>query len=793
MPADIRARLEDALGAAYTLERELGGGGMSRVFLGVERALDRRVVVKLLPAEMAGHLSVERFRREITIAARLQHPHIVPLLSSGEMLGLPYFTMPFIDGESLRARLAREGPPPLNETIRILREVASALAYAHAQDIVHRDIKPDNVLLSSGAAMVTDFGVAKALDAAGTSGSFGTTSAGVAIGTPTYMAPEQAVADPTVDHRADLYAWGVLAYELITGAPPFSGRSAQAVIAGHLSETPKPVAASRTDVSPALANLVMRCLAKNPDDRPRSASDVVAALDAVITPAPSDPGLLPATTTNRRRWSRVLLGGVAAAAVALVGVAVLFMRQPGRAAAPDNTLAVLPIENLGGDSTTQYLADGMTGELAHELSKIPGMQVAGDLSTFRFKGTHVAPAEIARQLHVNFLLTGKLQPGQGRVRLQMQLNRPDGRLVWSNTYDRESKDNFAMQDEITSAIASEMRMVLSPATVAVAHAGRTTNAQAHDLYLRGVYEKNKVTPDGLQRALGYFQDALKLDPNYAQAHAGIAFVYDILADIYMPSHEYHSLSLAAAERAVAADSLLAEARVLHGYEIAAATWDFAAGRAEMEHGLALNPNSPDGLFMYGLFSYLTGDSAKASDLITRLIRIDPLSALAQRELAEASVWGGNYALALHADSVAKSLDSTVIIWEATDGLAFLQMGRYDDAVKAYLSFEKSLGRPSVGLAMTYGRMGNRTKALEQIHRLEALEKRQWVDPDFIACAYASMGDADHAMQWLETAFRKKTFSLRAEIGWDVPWLRGIQNDPRFVDLKRRTLATTFKS
>ena len=221
MSADIRAKLEEALGSAYTLDRELGGGGMSRVFVGVERALNRAVVVKVLPAEMAGHLSVERFRREITIAARLQHAHIVPLLSSGEFHGLPYFTMPFVDGESLRARLVRDGPPPLNETIRILREVASALAYAHAHDIVHRDIKPDNVLLSGGAAMVTDFGVAKALDAAGNSGAFGTTSAGIAIGTPTYMAPEQAVADPNVDHRADLYAWGVLAYELITGAPPF--------------------------------------------------------------------------------------------------------------------------------------------------------------------------------------------------------------------------------------------------------------------------------------------------------------------------------------------------------------------------------------------------------------------------------------------------------------------------------------------------------------------------------------------------------------------------------------------
>ena len=791
MAADIRSTLEEALGDAYTLDRELGGGGMSRVFLGVERALNRRVVVKVLPGEMAGHLSVERFRREIAIAARLQHAHIVPLLSSGELHGLPYFTMPFIDGESVRERLTRDGPPPLGDTIRILREVASALAYAHAHDIVHRDIKPENILMSGEAAMVTDFGVAKALYAAGTDGGFANTSAGVAIGTPSYMAPEQAVADPTADHRVDLYAWGLLAYELITGKPPFTGRSGQALIAAHLSEMPKPVGDLRPGLNPRLADLVMRCLAKAPDDRPQSADEIVRTLDSVISSGSSGENAVDAT--SKRGMNRMLVGAIALAALVLIGGAVLYARQRAGSAPVGHTLAVLPIENLGGDSTTQYLADGLTSELAHELSKIPGMQVAGDLSTFRFKGAKSGAAEIARQLRVGLLLTGKLQPGTGRVRLQIQLNRPDGKLLWSQTYDRDNKDNFAMQDDITNAIASEMRMVLSPATVAVAHAGRTTNPQAHDLYLRGVFEKNKLTPDALQRALGYFQDALKVDPNYAQAHAGVAFVYDILADVYMPSHEYHSLALAAAERAVAADSLLAEARVLRGYEIAAATWDFDAGRAEMDRGLALNPNSPDALFMRGMFSSISGDTATAFSLANRLIRIDPLSALGPRLLAESAAWGGNPTFALHADSIAKQLDSNVVIWEATDGIAYVQMGRYDDAVRSFSAFEKTAGRPSVGLAITYARMGDRAKALDKIRELEARERRQWVDPDFIAFAYATLGDADHAMQWLETAYRKKTFSLRAFMNWDTPWFRGLQKDPRFIELKRLTLATTFKS
>jgi Serine/threonine protein kinase len=259
---DLRAKLQTTLEGAYTIERELGGGGMSRVFVATETKLGRTVVVKVLPEEMGGQLSAERFKREISIAARLQHPHVVPLLSAGEVDGIPYFTMPFVDGESLRARLARSGELPLNEAIRILREVASALSYAHAHGLVHRDIKPDNVLISSGSAMVTDFGVAKAVVDANNSDSQGITSVGMALGTPAYMAPEQVSADPNVDHRADIYAWGTMAYEMITGQTPFSGRTPQGMLAAQVTESPEAITRRRTGIPPGLATIVMRSLEK---------------------------------------------------------------------------------------------------------------------------------------------------------------------------------------------------------------------------------------------------------------------------------------------------------------------------------------------------------------------------------------------------------------------------------------------------------------------------------------------------------------------------------------------------
>src|SRR5256886_2539567 len=281
----LQDRLQAALGESYRLERELGGGGMSRVFLAEETRLGRRVVVKVLPPEMAAGVSAERFEREIQLAAKLQHPHIVPLLTAGAKGDLLYYVMPHIAGESLRSRITHERALPVGETVRILRDVCDALAYAHAHGVVHRDVKPDNVLISGKHALVTDFGVAKAVSMSSGAGTL--TSLGMALGTPAYMAPEQAAGDPNVDHRADLYAVGALGYELLAGRTPFGGLSPQGMLAAQVTATPDPVTQHRDSVPPALAALIMRCLAKHPADRPQSADDVLGQLEAMATPTGS--------------------------------------------------------------------------------------------------------------------------------------------------------------------------------------------------------------------------------------------------------------------------------------------------------------------------------------------------------------------------------------------------------------------------------------------------------------------------------------------------------------------------
>jgi eukaryotic-like serine/threonine-protein kinase len=284
MTDKLREQLQSALGSTYSIGRELGGGGMSRVFVAEETSLGRAVVVKVLSPELTAGVNIDRFKREIRLAARLQHPHIVPVLQSGEIDGLPYFTMPFVEGQSLRTRLAETGALPVGDAVSILRDVAKALEYAHARDVVHRDIKPDNVLFAGNAAVVTDFGIAKALSASRTPAPGGTlTQAGTSLGTPAYMAPEQAAADPETDQRADIYAFGILAYELLAGQPPFAGRSPQKLLAAQLGERPAPIESMRPDVPPALAELVMRCLEKNADDRPQTAAALVRILDTVTT------------------------------------------------------------------------------------------------------------------------------------------------------------------------------------------------------------------------------------------------------------------------------------------------------------------------------------------------------------------------------------------------------------------------------------------------------------------------------------------------------------------------------
>ena len=525
---DLREQLQSTLGDTLILEEELGGGGMSRVFVAHEASLGRKVVVKVLPPEMSADVSIDRFRREIQLAAQLQHPHIVPLLAAGDTNGLPYFTMPYVRGESLRARLLKAGELPLSETVRILREVASALAYAHEAGIVHRDIKPENILISGGSAVVTDFGVAKALTASTGSGP-SLTSLGVAIGTPAYMAPEQATADPSIDSRADIYSLGVVAYEMLTGGTPFTGRSPQATLAAHVTEPPEAITKRRPTVPPMLASLVMKCLEKRPADRPQTAADVMHQLDALSTPSggTTPTALLPAARTRVFTWQTIAIGIGAVAVIALAVYGSARMERESAVATAKNTpaIAVLPFESVGRREGQDF-ADGMTEEITNRLSSLRGLRVIGRQSAKSYAGSSKTPQQIADELGVKYVLTGtvrwdKSPEGRELVRVSPALLRTDDATqLWAEAYQTVLSGMFEVQSKIASEVASALNItLLTPEKVAL-QTIPTSNPDAYNLYLRGrelLVESTQI-PE-IRKSIELLEKAAAADPRFVEAWA----------------------------------------------------------------------------------------------------------------------------------------------------------------------------------------------------------------------------------------------------------------------------------
>ena len=476
---DLQQDLQAHLGSAYAIERELGGGGMSRVFVAEDRTLSRKVVIKVLPQGLAATVSVERFKREIMLSASLQHPNIVPVLSAGEVDNLPYFIMPFIAGESLRARITR-GPLSVRETVTIMKDVARALAYAHSRGVVHRDIKPDNVLMSAGAAVVTDFGVAKALAASRDKGApkagATMTGVGISLGTPQYMAPEQAAADPNTDHRADLYALGIVAYEMLVGAPPFHGRTPQALLAAQLTEPPSPITQRRYDVPGPLSDLIMRCLEKAPASRPKSANDVVRQLDdpGVVSGAFTASGAFIASGSHASKRS---LRTPIAVGVAVLVLAVAFYMLRPRSAPPApivlttpaatqaRSIAVLPLTNIGGDKADADVAAGMTSALANAMTRVPGLRVASQTASSTVRETQKTLPDIARALNVSMLLEGTVQHQREQLRVNVRVvNVGNDSTVWAGSFDGSTNDVFKVQDALTQAVTSALQARLPAPT-----------------------------------------------------------------------------------------------------------------------------------------------------------------------------------------------------------------------------------------------------------------------------------------------------------------------------------------
>jgi len=459
--ASLEDRLKTALSGRYTLDHEIGAGGMATVYLATDDKHDRKVALKVLKPDLAAVLGPDRFPREIRIVAQFNHPHILSLYDSGESQGFLYYVMPFVEGESLRQRVRREGQLPIGDAVRILREVVDALAYAHERGIVHRDIKPDNVMISGRHAVVTDFGVAKAVSAAGGEK---LTTVGVAVGTPTYMAPEQAMGEVNVDHRADLYAVGALGYEMLSGKPPFDGPTAQAILSAHVLEPPPDLRARRPAVPPVLADALRRCLAKDPADRWQRAEDLLAQLEMVgTTPSggvtPTDTRPLPATTARHRVRRRSWVAGIVAGVIVVGGVGG-WLAGIGRGGGGGiERIAVLPIEDISGQDA--LFVDALHAALTSALSGLGDVGVAPRSTMMIYKTAPRPTREIASELGLSAVVETTVFRAGDVMRINVQFVDPrTTRSLWSDTYERDVSDVLAAQNDIVARIAAGVGGVL---------------------------------------------------------------------------------------------------------------------------------------------------------------------------------------------------------------------------------------------------------------------------------------------------------------------------------------------
>ena len=760
---DLREQLQQTIGSDYVFERELKSGGMSRIFLAEEIGLGRRVVVKVLSGELGAVLSAERFAKEVRLAASLQHPNIVPILRAGTAGDLPYYTMPYISGESVRSRVDHSGSLTTAKAISILRDVACALEFAHGAGIVHRDIKPENVLLAGDAAVVIDFGIAKALSASRTDtkdtlmsggGRSTLTVAGSLVGTPAYMAPEQVSGD-AIDARTDIYAWGLLAYELLGGSHPFRDRnSAQQIMVAHMTETPQSLARRIQSLPSPIVSLVMRCLEKDPNDRPQSASAVLDGL-ASVSASP-----LGKSTVARR--SVQIIGAAALVGLMLTGfVGRHRLARAFGAEAPASigtqSLAVLPFFNVGGDTANAYFAEGMADELTSQLTKVPGLRVASRTSAFALRTNRdLDVREIGKRLGVSAVLEGTVRRSDGRLRVTTQLtSAADGLTLWSDTYERDSKDIFAVQDQIAKAIVSALGPTLSGGSTEVRNAlatGSGTNSvDAYDLYLRGRYLLER-RGKGVSQAAAYFSQAIAKDSGFARAYAGLSEALELFPYFAAtPAREVEGRATAAATHALALDPRLAEPHAaLALAHMHAFRW--AAAEQEFHLALAADSTSATAHTQYGRYLMATGQILPARNQFRIARGLDPLAGTPSVWLSLMLSLSGDDPGAEEEARRAWELDSTLSTLHSVLALDRLHVGKLAEARAAIGSGEED-GPGSGVSAFVLASIGDTARAAVIRHRLDGLPADSWMLNTARAFAYLGIPDTSRALAALEAAQR----------------------------------------
>jgi len=688
-------RIREVLSQTYTVDRELGRGGMATVYLAQDSKHDRVVALKVLHPELAASLGPDRFLREIRVAARLNHPHILPLFDSGEVEGLLYYVMPYVEGESLRERLDRQQQLPIEEAIHHARAIASALDYAHRQNVVHRDIKPENVMLYEGESMVMDFGIAKAVSAAAGTQTVTLTQTGMMVGTPAYVSPEQAAGETQLDGRSDQYSLGCVLYEMLSGERPFNGATAQAILSKRFTETPKAIRQLRRGVPENVERALLKAMSTEASGRYKTAAMFAQALSSSNLETPTDAQTMP---------------------------------QPAVSAA--KSVAVLPFANMSADADNEYFTDGMAEEIINALTKIQSLRVASRTSSFAFKGKNEDIGEIGRKLKVSTVLEGSVRKMGNKLRITAQLvNVADGYHLWSERYDREMEDVFAIQDDISQAIVVALRVILTEGEKKAIEKSRTVNVQAYDYYLRGRQYIHQWRRKSVEYARQMFNRAIEIDPEYALAYAGVADSCSLLY-IHWDAREFNMRQADIASRkALELEPDLAEAHLARGIAVSL-TKKFDEADKEFETAMRLDPKLYEAAYFYGRALKAQGRNAEAAKMFERASLLRPEDFLAPVFLSAVLDDMG-----LKAEAEAATARAMKLVEER------LELNP-DDARATNL-----------GAAMM-AKAGDRDRAVDYIQRSLAIDSEDSQMLYNIACSYALIGMSEAALSSLETAVDK---------------------------------------
>jgi serine/threonine protein kinase/tetratricopeptide (TPR) repeat protein len=791
----------------YKILSLIGAGGMGEVYLAEDTSLGRRVAIKLLPAFFARDpQSRNRFLREAKLAATLDHPNICTVHEVGQASGYHFIAMQYVEGKTL-GEVIGGAPLNINALLSISLQVAHALATAHAAGIIHRDIKPGNIVVTqSGQVKVLDFGLAKLVEDQEGLDADKLTQTGVALGTPAYMSPEQARGE-RADARSDIFSLGVAFYEMATGRVPFKGKSQHETLNAVINQPHRPLAELNKEVPPELADLIDRALAKDPKDRHHSMHELIEHLwkvaqavgfsgstipDGVAFPyvAPKQRmglRLRRARLSAAQRKSTLATLIVTSLVLAAAAVYLVAGNKATGSGSSIHSVAVMPIANAGAEPEMEYLADGITESIINNLSQLSNLKVMSRSSVFRYKGKEIDPQAVASELKVQAVVVGQIIAHGDNISIALEMvDATDNHQLWGQRYDRKISDLLHLQGDISQDISSKLRLKLSSEEQKLITKQYTENNEAYQLYLRGRFWVGRRTEDGYKKAIGYFNQAIERDPNYALAYSGLSDSYGGLSDGgFLASKEGGGRAKDAAKKALAIDDQLAEAHTSLAALMCFYDWDFAGAEPEYRRAIALNPNSSMAHYLYGSYLSIVGRQAEAVAEKRRAQELEPSSIVINFGIGWALYRARQYDQAIEALRQTLDMDRSFGNTFRYLGLAYLKKGAYDEAISALqeaVKLDPSHTGFIANLGYAYAMTGRNDETQKLLEVLRELSTRRYVAPYDLALIYAGLGDKDQAFTQLEKAREERSnflAYLKGEPAWD-----GLRSDSRFENLLR---------